>query len=71
VAYTAGGVLEFLNWPVLIRGVLGPHELFHVGVLVGVSFHWRFVATFASGEVPGEREAARPAAARQPDSLPS
>ncbi len=55
LAYTAGGVLEFLEWPVLIPGVVGPHELFHVGVLIGVSMHWKFVAQFASGEEPWRR----------------
>ena len=55
VAYTAGGVLEFLGWPVLIPGVVGPHELFHVGVLLGASLHWMFVYRFASGRVPPRR----------------
>src|SRR5262249_33751051 len=47
LAYSAGGVLEFLGWPVLIPGVLGPHELFHVGVLAGAGLHWKFVSQFA------------------------
>ena len=51
LAYTVGGVLEFLRWPVLIPGVVGSHELFHVGVLAGIAFHWKFVFQFASGEV--------------------
>ncbi len=52
VAYTAGAILEFLRWPVLIPGVLGPHELFHVAVLLGAGLHWRFVSSFASGALP-------------------
>jgi channel protein (hemolysin III family) len=52
VAYTAGAVLEFLRWPVAIAGVIGPHELFHVFVLVGAALHWRFVWLFADGTVP-------------------
>ena len=52
VAYTAGGVLEFLRWPTLIPGVVGPHEVFHVGVLAGVGLHWIFVFRIAAGEVP-------------------
>ncbi len=51
LAYTAGAVLEFLRWPVLIPGVVGPHELFHVAVLLGISWHWEFVRRFASGKV--------------------
>lgn len=52
LAYTIGGVIDFLRWPDPIPRVLGPHELFHVGVLAGISFHWRFVWQFASGKVP-------------------
>ena len=55
VAYTLGGVLEFLRWPTLIPGVVGPHEVFHFGVLAGVGLHWRFVFRIASGEVPRHR----------------
>lgn len=43
LSYTAGGLLEFLRMPVLIPGVLGPHELLHVGVLAGIGFHFRFL----------------------------
>jgi channel protein (hemolysin III family) len=50
VAYTAGAVLEFLHWPVVIPGVIGPHELFHLAVLAGLFFHWRFIYAFASGQ---------------------
>jgi len=42
-AYTIGAILEFLRWPVLIDGVVGPHELFHVAVILGALFHWIFV----------------------------
>jgi len=41
-AYTVGAALEFLRTPVLIPQVVGPHELFHVLVLVGISTHWLF-----------------------------
>ena len=56
VAYTAGGVMEFLRWPVLIPGVVGPHELFHLWVLAGVGLHWMFMFRIASGEMPVERD---------------
>lgn len=49
VAYTTGAVFEFLRTPVLIDGVIGPHEIFHIAVLIGVSFHFAFVAQIASG----------------------
>jgi channel protein (hemolysin III family) len=57
LAYTVGAVLEFLRWPVVIAGVIGPHELFHVFVLLGAGLHWRFVWTFAGGTLPARRGA--------------
>lgn len=52
LAYTIGAVFEFLRFPVLIPGVIGPHELFHVAVLFGIGFHWAFVNKFGNGVVP-------------------
>ncbi len=49
VAYSLGAVVLLLNWPVLIPGVVGAHELWHVAVLVGLALHWRFVFQFAGG----------------------
>jgi len=43
LAYTIGAILDWMNYPVLIPGILGPHELFHVAVLIGVGFHWVFI----------------------------
>ena len=43
LAYTVGASLEFLRLPVVIPGVLGPHELFHLAVLAGIMFHWLFI----------------------------
>jgi len=43
IAYTLGASLEFLTLPIVIPAVVGPHELFHIAVLVGIAFHWRFV----------------------------
>lgn len=50
VAYTVGAVAEFLRWPVLLAGVVGPHELFHLAVLAGISCHWAFILRIAAGE---------------------
>lgn len=49
LAYTLGAVLEYARKPVLIPGVFGPHELFHIAVLAGIFFHWRFIYAFAGG----------------------
>jgi hemolysin III len=43
LSYTAGASLEFLQLPVVITGVIGPHELFHIAVLAGLAWHWQFV----------------------------
>jgi len=43
MAYTIGALLEYNCQPVLIQGIVGPHELFHVAVLFGIGFHWAFV----------------------------
>ena len=49
LAYTLGVAVLGLNWPVLIPGVVGAHELWHVAVLAGLGFHWQFVFRFAGG----------------------
>ena len=49
--YTAGAVLEFVGWPTLLAGIVGPHEVFHLAVLAGMGFHWKFVSQFAAGNV--------------------
>ncbi|MDQ2694344.1 MAG: hemolysin III family protein [Pseudomonadota bacterium] len=47
LAYTVGAILEFVGQPLLIRGVVGPHELFHIAVLIGLGVHWKFVYDIA------------------------
>src|SRR5262245_14208697 len=51
LAYTAGGVTDFLGWPVAVPGFVHPHEVFHMAILVGVFLHWRFTWQIAGGEV--------------------
>lgn len=50
IAYTAGAVTEFVRWPVLPGGIVGPHEIFHLAVLAGISCHWAFILGIATGE---------------------
>jgi channel protein (hemolysin III family) len=47
LVYTAGAIIEWLDPLALIPGVIRAHELFHVAVLIGLAFHWRFVWTTA------------------------
>jgi channel protein (hemolysin III family) len=49
IAYTAGAVCLVAQWPTLIPGVVGPHEVWHGAVLVGLTLHWKFVWQFAAG----------------------
>jgi channel protein (hemolysin III family) len=74
LAYTIGAVAEFLAWPVLLRGIVGPHEVFHLAVLAGVAFHWSFISGIAAGApylTGGGRvtETGKPLAAISPSSL--
>ncbi len=46
-AYTIGAIFEFLRTPVLIEGIIGPHEIFHIFVLFGISFHFMFIFQFS------------------------
>jgi channel protein (hemolysin III family) len=52
LAYTIGGVLDSLHWPVLISGVVQWHEVFHVAVLIGLGCHWAFVYSIANRPLP-------------------
>ncbi|WP_231936330.1 PAQR family membrane homeostasis protein TrhA [Bythopirellula polymerisocia] len=48
IAYTVGAILDILQWPVLISGVIQWHEVFHVAVLMGLAFHWAFIYQIAN-----------------------
>lgn len=50
VAYTIGALMDFTREPILIPGVIEAHELFHVAVLIGLAFHWRFMMRIADGQ---------------------
>lgn len=49
LAYTLGALADFLRWPMLVPQVVGPHEVFHIAVLAGIAFHWKFIHGFAAG----------------------
>jgi channel protein (hemolysin III family) len=48
LAYTVGALADQFHWPVLVPGIVGPHEVFHLAVLAGISFHWRFILGIAT-----------------------
>jgi channel protein (hemolysin III family) len=35
VAYTFGALCELFHWPVIVAGIFGPHEVFHIAVMGG------------------------------------
>lgn len=53
LAYTAGAVVLVLHRPLLLPGLIGPHEIWHIAVLTGIGLQWYFVSQFASGHVNG------------------
>lgn len=54
VAYTLGagllGIMSLLGNPMLVPGIIGRHEIFHLTVLAGIGFHWKFINSFADGK---------------------
>ena len=49
LAYTIGGLVEFVSWPTLVPRVIEGHEAWHIAVLIGAIYHWKFIAQFAAG----------------------
>ena len=43
VAYIAGAVIDTVDAPIVLSGVIGPHELFHIAVILGACLHWIFI----------------------------
>lgn len=52
IAYAAGAVIDWLDGPVVLTGVLGAHELFHFLVIIGASMHWAFIYNWAAPRPP-------------------
>jgi hemolysin III len=51
VFYSLGAVIDFARWPILINGVIGPHEIFHIFVVLGAWAHWQFMYLWAEHPV--------------------
>jgi channel protein (hemolysin III family) len=43
LAYTFGAIIDWVQYPVINSNYFGAHELFHIAVLIGVTFHWFFL----------------------------
>lgn len=51
LVYSLGATGLMLDQPVLIPGAVGPHEVWHVAVLIALGLQWRFIFQFASGKL--------------------
>ncbi len=60
VVYSVGALLLGMKWPTLVEGVIGPHEVWHVAVLVAMGMHWRVV--FRHATIPLDGPVSPPAA---------
>ncbi len=43
LVYSVGAIFEATGHPTLIARWIGPHEIFHAAVIVGVALHWAFI----------------------------
>lgn len=50
--FSAGAVVYATGWPVLWAGVVGPHEVFHLLVLIGAAYHFDFVYRHCTAPTP-------------------
>jgi channel protein (hemolysin III family) len=50
--YSAGAILEAVRQPVIIPHWIGPHETFHLAIIVGVAIHWQFIRGLLLVHVP-------------------
>jgi channel protein (hemolysin III family) len=58
IAYSVGALIDqFLSFAIVIPGVVHPHELFHMCVLMGAFWHWLFIWQFAAGDPAEKRHA--------------
>ncbi|OWK43760.1 hemolysin III family protein [Fimbriiglobus ruber] len=46
VAFTIGAVCEAANWPVIVPGWFGSHEILHISDMAGTLIHFIFVVRF-------------------------
>jgi hemolysin III len=70
VFYSAGALINLMNWPVLKPGVVGSHELFHFLVIAGSACHVSFMLrVVVPARQPTDWQAGQPA--RVPRLIPN
>ncbi len=50
-SYFVGAVIDFIQLPIILPGVIAAHELFHVFVILGTFCHWCFIYQWADHPV--------------------
>ena len=43
IFYTVGAIIEYNQSWIILPGIIGPHEILHIAVLLGIGFQWRFI----------------------------
>ncbi len=43
IFYTVGAVIEYHQKLTILPGIIGPHEILHIAVLLGIGFQWWFI----------------------------
>lgn len=61
IVYTVGAVLESRGMPTLVAGSIGPHEVFHICVILGIALHWMFIRQVVTEFAPRSALAKAPA----------
>lgn len=51
LSYTIGAIIDFNRWFIIWPQYLGPHEIFHLFIIVGASLHWAFILKWSSHPV--------------------
>lgn len=52
--YTVGALFDITKWPIIIPQVFGPHEIFHIFVILGAASHWLFVYRWSNQPIIDE-----------------
>lgn len=53
-AYTLGALIDFFRLLDPLPGVVGPHELFHLFVLIALGFHWMLIYRISEAHRHGQ-----------------
>ncbi|MFA6162942.1 MAG: hemolysin III family protein [Methylobacter sp.] len=43
IFYTVGAIIEYHQKLTILPGIIGPHEILHIAVLLGIGFQWWFI----------------------------